>query len=423
MATPHFERTTHKHGNKKSAMQKVQYISREGAYSPRDVPTQARVDHLDLQPGGERLRDDLIHKEVHNLPSWAHDNAVTFFAAAEEYERGRNAGKWGGVIMTEWKFSLPRELTSDQQLTAARDFLHSQLGETHPYVFAMHEPRAADGGTNPHIHCLWSSRTLDGIERPVEQFFRRYNAVHPERGGARKDPALTKYGEMTRERQAYTDVINLHLDRAGSLERLHPGSHRSRGLERDPESRVFPSDSNRAKFHQEITDNWAEVLANRARRPTYAAAEATDAQQYWKQRKMQLGITRHVSHELAMERIADARTRSLTTPPHQRSPRALQHEAQAITQSIKSVEHYHATIHRELAAEQHYARLAKDRPHAGQREAERVLAAGRQHGLAPDLDAERLVASWAPARSHGHAVKVRVFDRTREREGPGYDRE
>ncbi|MFD1690521.1 hypothetical protein ACFSHR_00275 [Azotobacter chroococcum] len=33
---------------------------------------------------------------------------------------------------------------------------------------------------------MFSERQCDGIERDPEQYFRRYNAKHPERGGARK---------------------------------------------------------------------------------------------------------------------------------------------------------------------------------------------------------------------------------------------
>ena len=62
-------------------------------------------------------------------------------------------------------------------MDAARDFLQSTFGDKHPYVWALHDPVAADGGRQPHVHVLWSARMLDGIARTPAQFFRRYNAT------------------------------------------------------------------------------------------------------------------------------------------------------------------------------------------------------------------------------------------------------
>jgi hypothetical protein len=204
---------------------------------------------------------------------------------AEQYERAQ------GVVSLEWKFSLPRELSREQQLAATHDLIASQFGEAHPYTWAMHEPVAADGRPNPHVHCLWSSRTLDGIERGPEQFFRRYKPEAPECGGARKDPALTAWGQARRERQAYTDVMNFHLERAGVETRLHPARLQDRGIAREPEPRVLPSDSNAARYRQEITEGWARVLAHRQARAPHIDIEQQQAAQAWERRKEALGIT------------------------------------------------------------------------------------------------------------------------------------
>ena len=101
----------------------------------------------------------------------------------------------------EWKFSLPRELARRQQMDAARDVLQTAFGDRHPYVWALHDPLAADGGRQPHVHVLWSSRTLDAYARTPEQFFRRYNREHPERGGAEKARVLGHFGSVKASRQ------------------------------------------------------------------------------------------------------------------------------------------------------------------------------------------------------------------------------
>ena len=62
------------------------------------------------------------------------------------------------------------------------------------------------------------------------------------------------------ERQAYSDLMNFHLERAGRAERLHPAQLKERGFDREPEPRVDPSDSNKARYQGIITEKWAEVM-------------------------------------------------------------------------------------------------------------------------------------------------------------------
>jgi hypothetical protein len=100
-------------------------------------------------------------------------------------------------------------------MAATRDFLREAFGDTHPYVWAMHDPRAADGGRQPHVHVLWSARTLDNHERSPEQFFTRYNRAHPQRGGAEKASTFHHFGSVKAFRTLYTDTMNLHLEAAG----------------------------------------------------------------------------------------------------------------------------------------------------------------------------------------------------------------
>jgi hypothetical protein len=62
-----------------------------------------------------------------------------------------------------------QELTADERL---------------PYTLAVHAGHDADGRENPHAHLMISERWNDGIERSREQWFRRANSGHQERGGA-----------------------------------------------------------------------------------------------------------------------------------------------------------------------------------------------------------------------------------------------
>ncbi|MCI3092721.1 mobilization protein, partial [Escherichia coli] len=78
--------------------------------------------------------------------------------------------------------------TPDQRNVLVHDCVRKVAGELHAYSFAIHNPKASiDGGEQPHAPIMMSQRINDGMERSPEQYFRRYNAKHPVRGGARKD--------------------------------------------------------------------------------------------------------------------------------------------------------------------------------------------------------------------------------------------
>lgn len=116
------------------------------------------------------------------MPEWARDEPAHFWQAADAFERAN------GSTYREIEIALPRELNEAQRLALVRDFVKQETGDKHAWSFAIHNPKASiDGGEQPHAHIMMSQRVNDGIERSPEQYFRRYNAKFPARGGARKD--------------------------------------------------------------------------------------------------------------------------------------------------------------------------------------------------------------------------------------------
>ena len=372
MATAHFTRTAYKSGGQGRAAQRIQYITRTGPYSP----VEARIRHQGLESGTERLREDLVQWEHANLPAWAADDPVYYFSAAERYE-GANR-----VAYTEWRFSLPRELSRAQHVDAARDVLQAAFGARHPYVWALHDPPAADGGSQPHMHVLWSARTLDAHARTPDTYFKKYNRAHPERGGAEKAPDSYQFGSVKAARVLYTDVMNLHLERAGHAARLHPDRLRDRGFDRTPEPRLAPSDSNAFKFTHAITPAMQRVLAHRAARGLSAAVEQADAQRYWQQRRETLALDFTATPGERLACIAWAHHQTLTQPPARTSAAELARQVAHLSQEIAGLERYHRTLVKEHVLEQAYERTGRQRSPASAREVERVLDAGRQHGIA-----------------------------------------
>jgi len=210
---------TAKIGAKGKATAHAAYISREGKYS-----------------GSDRY-EDLESKASGNMQKWAEQNPAHFWNAADEHERAN------GSTYREIEVALPRELTPDQRRELVEDFVRQELGDQHVYQWAIHTPKAAlEGGEQPHAHIMYSERRLDGIERDPGQFFKRYNAKNPEKGGAQKASGGKARSAMKDEllltRQLWADVQNAHLERHGHVARVDHRSLADQGIERAPEKHL-----------------------------------------------------------------------------------------------------------------------------------------------------------------------------------------
>jgi hypothetical protein len=210
---------TAKIGTKGKATAHAAYISREGKFSGKD-----RYEDLEATATG-------------NMPKWAEHNSAQFWIAADEYERAN------GSAYREIEVALPRELTAAQRRELVEDFVRQELGDRYAYQWGIHTPRAAlEQGEQPHAHIMYSERRLDGIERDPEQFFKRYNAKAPEKGGAQKASGGKAKGEMKDEllltRQRWAKIQNTHLERHGHSARVDHRSLAERGIDRAPEKHL-----------------------------------------------------------------------------------------------------------------------------------------------------------------------------------------
>jgi hypothetical protein len=331
---------------------------------------------------------------------------------------------------------LPRELTRRQQLAAARDFLSGAFGTTHPYVWAMHDPLAADGGRQPHVHIILSPRTLDGIDRSPEHFFRQSNTTHPERGGAPRDRAFSHFGSVKAFRTMYTDVMNTHLEAAGHGARLHPDRLSDRGFARTPEPRLTPADSHALKYDGRITDRMHDVLAHRQARQQSLPAERMQARAYWEARKAELGITRAMPLVAQLTHIAQAREQAVRHAPTRPTLAQLREQEQTLERGLRGLEQHVHDLQQYARREQRIEQRRERREWSGELAAERVLAAGKTYGLPRDRQAEQMVArlertARTSAVAHhlrglaqtltqdepqqGAALHIRLFDREEDR--------
>jgi hypothetical protein len=256
----------------------------------------------------------------------------------------------------------------------------------------MHDPHAADGGQQPHVHVLWSARTLDEHERNPAQFFTRYNRAHPEKGGAEKDERFHHFGSVKAFRTLYTDTMNLHLEAAGHMAWLHPDRLSNRGIDREPEPRLRPSDSHALKYEGRITERMQEVLNHRQARQPSATKERNNAHAYWEGRKAELGITRDMPMGEKLQCISAARAHTVRHAPERPGLNERRAQERALAQSVRGLARHVAALQRYARREERIEQWREPRTWQQELAAERVLAAGKAHGLPRDRYAEQMVA-------------------------------
>lgn len=221
--------------------------------------TAAAHSRYDARVGKWDDREDLIAADFDNMPEWADSHPLTFWKQADKHER-KNAAAYRG-----WIISLPSELDDETNIHLARRIAVAIAGNR-PWQLAVHVTKGGLTGTpNPHMHLMYSDRAPDGILRSPEQYFSRYNAAHPEKGGCRKlSGGLTHHemGEALKEvRKTVAEIINEELALNGSDVRVDHRSLLDQGVDRHRETHLGP-----AKVKSMTLEERASFIADRNKR-------------------------------------------------------------------------------------------------------------------------------------------------------------
>jgi hypothetical protein len=293
-------------------------------------------------------------------------------------------------------------------------------GDRLPITYAFHDPTTIDGSQQqPHLHLLISTRQTDEHRRTPAHHFKRYNRTHPERGGTQKDPAFWHMGGVKAHRVLIADILNTHLERHGQAARVHPDSLEQRQLDRKPEPKLLPSESREYREQGVISTRMQEVLAIRAERTQQMAREQQNARAYWEGRKAELGITRDMPLVEQLTHISQARehvSRHAPTRPTLAELRAEEHTGE---QRITGLERHTHLLSLYRRREERLEQRRERREWQHELAAERVLAAGKAHGLPRDREAEQIVARHErTARLHAAAQQLRQLAPSLERDEP-----
>ncbi|MBQ4073593.1 MAG: MobA/MobL family protein [Clostridia bacterium] len=217
-----------------------------------------------------------------NAPAEWRERAA-LWNAVEDAEKSKDSR-----LAREFVVALPRELNHDQQIALLTEYIQQQfVADGMCADVGIHDP--APPGHNPHAHILLTIRPLDEhgkwqyktekeylcIRGDEERGFTAAEFLHAQDEGwekqypylvgkkkvymttmdgeaqglkrASKHPKSTTYGrqnpiterwnsesQLILWRSAWADIVNLHLERIGSDERVDHRSHAERGLDEQP---------------------------------------------------------------------------------------------------------------------------------------------------------------------------------------------
>lgn len=158
--------------------------------------------------------DDFLFGQNVNMPDFASEDPKLFWESCENYERA-NANTFRTI-----DFSLPTELSDEENIELAARFAEELFGDKFVYSMAVHsKPSGVQSIQNIHCHIMFSERKLDGIERGSKEFFKRFNRKNPHLGGCEKTDEWTAYSKLYYIRQTWERIANEKLQEKG-LEKI-----------------------------------------------------------------------------------------------------------------------------------------------------------------------------------------------------------
>ena len=256
-------------GNGASATAHAQYIQREGKYAAK-----SHAEYLTREGKHEHRAQELEKTWTGNLPEWA-DSPKEFWNAADTYERAN------GRVYSEVVMALPRELSKEGREKLVNEFIEKEIGDRFTFTAAIHNPKALDGGEQPHAHIMFSIREQDETKRSKEQFFKRANPQNPEKGGVKKSRVWSRDSRdndrVNEIRSSWEVLTNKALEREGRDERIDKRTLGAQGIDREPEPKMGPEVTQKVKRGQP-TEVGEKVIELRKRKEQQKEIESLEVE-------------------------------------------------------------------------------------------------------------------------------------------------
>ncbi|WP_342659278.1 Ti-type conjugative transfer relaxase TraA (plasmid) [Sphingomonas sp. NY01] len=241
MAIYHFTAKVVSRGNGSSAVAAAAYRSASALQDDR----LGRVHDFSNKAG-------VILSEV-MLPEGAPERLSDRTVLWNEVERGEK--RKDAQLAREVEFSIPREMTKEQGVSLARDFVREQFVKRGMVAdLNVHWDRAKDGSPKPHAHVMMTMREVDGDE--FGKKVRDWNAT-----------ALLQHW-----REAWAAHVNERMAELGLEARIDHRSYEAQGIALEPQHKIGPAgmrreergkDAERADDHIRIArENGEKIIAD-----------------------------------------------------------------------------------------------------------------------------------------------------------------
>lgn len=234
----------------------------------------------------------VIHSEVmlpEGAPERLNDRA-TLWNEVEAGEKRKDA-----QLAREVEFSIPREMTENQGVALARDFVKRQMVDRGMVAdLNVHWDKAKDGSPKPHAHVMLAMRD-----------------VGP-KGFGKKNRDWNSTELLKDWREAWAAHVNERMAELGLEGRIDHRSYQAQGIELEPQHKIGPAasrrpeqglEAERIEDHARIArDNGEKIIAN----PAVALDAITRTQATFTTRDLAVFAFRHSDGKDQFDRVMGA---------------------------------------------------------------------------------------------------------------------
>jgi hypothetical protein len=165
-------------------------------------------------------RHGVEHAEIlapQGAPAWVRDRA-RLWNAVEAIEKRRDA-----QLARELQLALPHELTAQQRLDLARQFVQTEF-VAHGMIadLSIHRPNRQGDSRNHHAHVMLSLRAITTS------------------GFGKKARAWNDVAELERWRASWSNAVNKALAECNITDRIDHRSYAELDIDREPEPKIGP---------------------------------------------------------------------------------------------------------------------------------------------------------------------------------------
>jgi Ti-type conjugative transfer relaxase TraA len=258
----------------------------------------------------DRLHDERLGRshDFSNKAGVVHSEVMLPEGAPEEWRDREKL--WNDVeaaeirkdaqLAREIEFAIPREMTEEQGIELARDFVRTEFVERGMVAdLNMHWDIGADGLARPHAHVMLTMREIRIGESGNAEF-----------GAKVRDWNRTEL--LTHWREAWADHVNERLAALDIDARVDHRTLEAQGIELEPQHKIGPAASrmvaqglevDRAEEHLDIARrNGEKILAN----PSIALDSITHGQATFTNRDLSMFVHRHSAGTIQFDAVMGA---------------------------------------------------------------------------------------------------------------------